>query len=419
LSDLPAGQRIFYRVSFQDLGDLTTWSDATVGSFATASEKREEVRLAWSADTVGQRWGINTEWGGLKMYETIRAARPHLYAHVGDLVYADNPLVPEIRLDDGTLWRNVMTPAKEKVAETLDEFRGQYLYNLLDDNMRRCAAEVPLVALWDDHEVLNNWYPTQILDDSRYTEKSVALLSARAKAAFLEHVPMRFAADDPERVYRSIRYGPSLELFALDMRTYRGANSPNRQTTLGDASAFLGPAQLAWLKQSLRASSATWKVVAADMPLALVVRDGETAFEAVANGDDGGPLGRELEIADLLSFLKRERVRNVVWITGDVHYAAAHHYSPERARFRDFDPFWEFVAGPLHAGSLPPGVLDPTFGPEARFAGTPPDLKPNRPPSDGFQFFGTITIGADTVATVKIHDLRGQTLFRVELEAQT
>ena len=43
-------------------------------------------------------------------------------------------------LDDGTLWRNLVTPAKSKVAETLDEFRGNYLYNLLDDT---CAASMP------------------------------------------------------------------------------------------------------------------------------------------------------------------------------------------------------------------------------------------------------------------------------------
>ena len=99
------------------------------------------------------------------------------------------------------------------------------------------------------------------------------------------------------------------------------------------------------------------------MPLGLVVGDGPGRFEAVANGDAGPPLGRELEIAELLGFLRAERVRNVVWITGDVHYAAAHHYHPARARFTDFDPFWEFVAGPLHAG---------TFGPNA----ARPDLRP-------------------------------------------
>ena len=109
----------------------------------------------------------------------------------------------------------------------------------------------------------------------------------------------------------------------------------------------------------------------------------------MANGDPGAPLGRELELADLFRHLKSQLVRNVVWITADVHYCAAHHYDPVRARFTEFDPFWEFVAGPLNAGTFGPNTLDPTFGPEVRFVGIPAGMKPNRPPSDGFQFFGT------------------------------
>ena len=122
------------------------------------------------------------------------------------------------------------------------------------------------------------------------------------------------------------------------------------------------------------------------MPLGLVVRDG-TLFEAVANDDPGPPLGRELEIADLLRHIRAQNIRNVVWITGDVHYCAAHHYDPSRAMFTDFGPFWEFVAGPLNAGTFGPATLDETFGPEVRFVGIPPGMKPNRPPSDGFSVF--------------------------------
>src|SRR5262249_58042031 len=119
--------------------------------------------------------------------------------------------------------------------------------------------------------------------------------------------------------------------------------------TLGAESAFHGPEQLEWLKRRLRASRATWKVIASDMPIGVVVTDrvdGQPAYEAAANGDDGPPLGRELEFADLFRFLKQHRVRNLVWLTADVHYAAAHYYDPAKAKFTEFDPFWEFIAGP-------------------------------------------------------------------------
>jgi alkaline phosphatase D len=182
----------------------------------------------------------------------------------------------------------------------------------------------------------------------------------------------------------------------------------------------MGPSQLQWLKQRLAASRARWKVIASDLPIGLVVRDAPSFYEAVANADDGPPLGRELEIADLLRFIRDRRIANVVWITADVHYCAAHRYDPSRARFTEFDPFWEFVAGPLHAGTFAPNDLDGTFGPEVKFTGVPPGLKPNRPPSDGLQFFGTLRIDAKTQAmTVRLHDLSGRSLFSVELESRS
>lgn len=419
LTDLPPGQRIFYRVLFQDLSDLRAWSEPSAGSFNTPPAGPRDVSIAWSADTVGQGWGRSPEWGGLRMYETMRRAQPDLFINVGDTIYADQPVLPEVRLDEGTIWKNVVTEAKSKVAESLDEYRGCYQYNLDDEHMRRFIAEVPQVVMWDDHEVRDNWFWERRQDaDTRYRVKSVALLAARARQAFFEYNPLPLVGEDPERVYRSIPLGPLVEVFALDMRSYRAANGPNREPSM-EAAAFLGSVQLAWLKRALAASRATWKIIAADMPIGLVVPDGPDAFDAIANRDNGAPLGRELEIADLLTFIQRERIRNTVWITADVHYCAAHHYDPVRARFTAFDPFWEFVAGPLHAGTFGPNALDGTFGPEVRFSGIPPGTKPNRPPSDGLQFFGLLRADARTRAlTAQLRDVAGKTLYSVELGAE-
>ena len=416
LRGLPSGETIVYRVAFQDLRDLRRFSGPVLGRFRTPSHGARDAVLAWSADTCGQGYGINLEWGGLRMYETLRRAEPDVFLHCGDTVYADNPLVPELALGEGKVWKNLVAETKDHVAESLDDFRGNWRYNLLDLNARRFNAEVPLVLQWDDHEVRNNWYPTQVLEDPRYTEKSVALLAARAKRAFFEYSPLRRDPVDSERVYRALPLGPLVEVFVLDLRSYRGPNSPNRQGEAGDAAAILGAAQLRWLGERMAASKAVWKVVACDMPMGLVVADGATDFEAVAQGDPGPPLGRELEIASLLRTLKQRRVRNVVFVTGDVHYAAAHHYDPARARFTEFLPFWEFVAGPLHAGTFGPAVLDPTFGPEVRFLGIPPGMKPNRPPSEGLQFFGLLRVDAKSrVLIAELRNLAGERIYSVEL----
>jgi alkaline phosphatase D len=308
------------------------------------------------------------------------------------------------------------------VAQTLAEFRGAYKYNLMDENMRRFNAEVAQLFQWDDHETLNNWYPTEILGEPEkkkgYTEMSVPLLSARARKAFLEYMPVRLNGDDPERIYRVLRYGPHLDIFVLDERSYRGPNGPNRQGVPGPDTDFIGRRQVAWLKEQLLTSKATWKLIAADMPIGIVVPDGDTDFENLANGD-GPPLGREMEMAGLLRFIKMNGIRNTVWVTADVHYTAAHYYDPNKAQFQDFLPFWEFVAGPLNAGTFGPNKMDNTFGPQVMFQKEPPEGQANLAPSAGLQFYGQVQIeGASGVLTVRLKDVGGQQLYKVELNPE-
>ena len=423
LGGLPAGQRIFYRVTFEDLDTGRTRSEPALGSFLTApsvaSGPADDVFFLWSGDTAGQGWGINLAWGGMKIYEAMRRMAPDFFIHCGDLIYADMPILPEVTLPDGSIWTNLTTPEKSKVAETLAEFRGNFAYNLLDKNVRRFNADVPSLVMWDDHETHDNWYPGEIFDrDRRYTEKRAAVLSARGHQAMFEYTPIRPSPVEPARVYRSFHRGPALDVILLDERTYRGPNSDNQQTTSSAATAFLGTAQLRWLKETLLQSTATWKVIATDMPLGLVVGDGVHGgvkhFDAWANGK-GPPLGRELELAELLRFIKARKIKNVVWLTADVHYAAAHHYDPSRADFTDFNPFWEFVAGPLHSSTYGPNALDSTFGPVVRWA-SPPSGKHRRSPADGAQYFGAVRIDGRTgVMTVRLHDLTGTKLYEVDL----
>ncbi len=157
LTELPRDREIFLRVSFQGLTQQRALSEPVYGRFQSAPYRRGSVRFVWGADTAGQGFGINPEFGGMRIYETMRKRRPDFFLHSGDNIYADGPIPGEKTVEDGKVWRNLVTPEKSKVAETLDEFRGNYKYNLLDDNVRRFNAEVPQVWQWDDHEVTNNW----------------------------------------------------------------------------------------------------------------------------------------------------------------------------------------------------------------------------------------------------------------------
>ncbi len=418
LADLPSGQDIFYRFTATDLNDSNAVSEPVTGRFRTAPGDRRSVRFAWSGDTAGQGWGIDAE--GMKTYSAIAAHDPDFFIHSGDTVYADGPMEDTVALADGGTWTNtVLIPEKRKVAETLDEYRGQWKYNLMDDHVLAMNAALPTFFQWDDHEVVNNWSASKdLVSDDRYKEKSIDVLSARAGRAFHEMTPIRYTPEEPGRVYRKIAYGPHLDVFFLDMRSYRGANSGNMQDGRDAATEMLGAAQIAWLKRALGDSRATWKVIASDMPIGLVVADGDTRFEGVANRDDGAVKGREHDIADILGFIRAAGVRNTVWLTADVHYTAAHHYSPDRAAFQEFEPFWEFVSGPLHSGSFGPNALDMTFGPEVRFVKAPPEGEVNLPPSAGYQFFGLVDIDGESGAmTVRLMDRDDTELWSTTLEA--
>lgn len=408
LSGLPAGARVRYRCYFRDGAGRA--GEAAEGSFATAPADRRATSLVWSGDLCGQGWGRSPDFGGYPIFDAMRALQPELFVCSGDLVYADDPLLPEVVLPDGRVWRNDDSRAKAHVAETLADFRACFAYNLADGAMQRFAAATAIAAQWDDHEVRNNWVPSgTAADDPRYrTAPTEAALARRALRALYEYVPF----GEP-RMIRRIARGPLVDLFVTDARSHRGANGPGGEPAPGPTTALFGAAQLDWLERELAASRARWKIVALSLPIGLVVRDG-VDVEAIAQGEAAPPGGREHEIARLLHFVHQRGIGNLVFVTADVHYPAAHHYHPERARFTPFTPFHELVAGPLHAGAFGPNPLDPTFGPAVLFQRPPPVDNP--PPSDGYLSFGRI-VATDTHLAVSWHGAAGQLLHRLDIPA--
>ena len=410
MEDLPAGQDIFYRISFQDLSSAV-FGEPLIGRFRTAPNDRRSVSFVWSGDTMGQGWGIDVTRGGMRTYATMLANRPDFFIHCGDTIYSDCPIAAEKTLPDGALWRSIVTEEKSKIAESLNEYRGNYKYNLLDDNLRAFNAAVPMFAQWDNHEVMESWWPDETLESKSYKAKNTLVLAARGRRAFHDFMPMRESMAEPGRVYRKIAYGPLLDVFMLDMRSYRGPDGPHTDRVYGPDDYFLGPAQISWLKRELVRSRATWKVIAADTPIGNIVNT--TGIE-----HPDGARGRGLEIADLLGFIKHAAIRNTLWITADFHYTAAHRYDPGRAAFQNFEPFWEFVSGPIHAGTWGPVAMDRTFGPQVVFQkACSKQQGDNLAPCFGLQFFGHVAIdGATEALTVTLKDVADQALWGITLE---
>lgn len=399
-------------------------------SFTTAPIHAAAQRIVWSGDTCGQGWGIDRGRGGLTSYRAMLERRPDLFVHVGDTIYADEPMAPSVLLPDGTTWVNDLTEDVMVVAEELAQFRGRHRYPLRDDNVRDFHAAVPTVAMWDDHETCNNWWPGEVIADERYTERRADVLAIRGRRAWQEYQPVPVRSLVPSdgdgfvgrRIHRKVARGQHLDLFCLDMRSWRGPNPDNDPAVVHDriSSGLLGREQEDWLVEGLRTSSATWKVICADMPLSAPTNR-VTDLDAYANKHHGRPLGREPELARVLSACRRHGVRNLVWITGDVHYTAAHRYTPERAAFTDFDPFWEFVSGPLAASPFwrKDGELDQTFGPEVVFSQGEEEVgRLDVAPHPTNQFFGELDIAASGLLTVRLLDAAGSVLWTRDLEPE-
>ena len=227
LEGLPSSTRIHYRVRFEAerasdwlAGALST-PDA-LGDTARASSPSDVV-FAWSGDTNGQGWGIDPARGGMPAFTALLDRAPDFFISCGDAIYADNPIPPEIELPGGGTWKNLVTPAKSHIAETLDDFRGAHLYPRLSREVRALSAAVPAFNIWDDHEVRNNWFPGEVVVEPARREPRMSVIAEHARQAMLEHWPTLV---DPSRMYRSVRWGPLLEVFFLDGRSFRTPNHP-------------------------------------------------------------------------------------------------------------------------------------------------------------------------------------------------
>src|ERR1019366_6960582 len=242
-ASVPAGYLL--RVRFEDIGDAGISGETQTGHFRTAPAEQASVSFVWSGDTAGQGWGIDPSRGGMRTYRTMLENRPNFFIHSGDHIYADCPISAELKLPNGEIWRNIVTEEKSVVAHSLAQFRGNYKYNLLDDNLRAFNAQVPILAQWDDHEVTNDWSPVGSADETGYGEDGKSRLVERARRAFFEFMPIRSVPAQAGRIYRRIGYGPLLDVFLIDMRSYRDSTW-NKRDDHSDTF-ILGPAQLAWL----------------------------------------------------------------------------------------------------------------------------------------------------------------------------
>ena len=325
LTDLPGRASASSTACSSRTSPTRTWSEPVAGSFRTPSAHaaRRHPRLVGGHRRAGL--GHQPGVGRPAPVRDDAQAAPDVFIHVGDtdLRRPAGPAGGDARRRhrSGATWSRRRSRSSRRRSTTS---AAAHLYNLTDEHLRRFNAEVA-----GGRALGRPRGPRQLVPPEPGRERPPRRQERRhpggARRGRRSSSTSRCAspADERDRIYRSIPYGPlgrGLRPRHADLPRRELRRTGSRRSTPGRGLPRRRRS-CAWLKAALKSSRATWKVVASDMPLGLVVSDGPADFEAVANGDNGAPLGRELEIADLLAFLKRERVRNVVWITGDVHYS--------------------------------------------------------------------------------------------------
>ena len=294
-----------------------------IGTFVTAppAEVAADMRLAFSGDADG------THVGGAPVYShevlaAVAREHPDLFVFLGDTIYADSSHMP-------------------RKASTLDAYRAKYRESRAISSVRAVLRATAVEAMWDDHEVEND-FDLQSVASAKY---------AAGRRAFLEAWPITAAGG---RLYRSLRWGREVEIFILDLRSYRSPqvdktsachNPPGGQTadiapTLPSAvravlaplvrplalpippgclealrdpvRTLLGSAQKTWLKQQLRRSTATWKLVFTPDPIQEIFGFPYDRWEGYA-----------AERAEMLNFIRVGNIKNVIWLSTDAHAVLA------------------------------------------------------------------------------------------------
>lgn len=234
------------------------------------------------------------------------------------------------------------TPWNERIWDKILEFNPQALL-LLGDNVyldipdhpgafhqytmyrrqsrpefRRLMSATPVYAIWDDHDAaMDDVWLGPHRDRPSWKMPTLEF--------FQQNWPNpSFGSEEYPAVWHSFSVG-DVDFFMLDGRFYR-------THPFEESATMLGPDQLAWLKQSLEESTATFKVIVSPVNWVIGSKEGSR--------DTWQGFARERN--DLFDFLTREDIDGVFLLSSDRHRADI--WKIEREG--DY-PLWEFSNGQL------------------------------------------------------------------------
>jgi alkaline phosphatase D len=133
---------------------------------------------------------------------------------------------------------------------------------------------------------------------------------------------------------------------------------------------LLGTEQLDWLEQSLLNSTATWKVISADVPATIPnCFNKQLGCDNWATNSTSDTFKETFtrERSDFLKFLDDNNIKNVVFVATDVHFPTNILVEDDPNHDGDKLIYHELVSGPLSAIPLKTNPLDPSINATSKY----------------------------------------------------
>lgn len=265
-------------------GDQEPEEETVSFKTAPAPASTGKVRLAFGSCSKLPQFGEGP------VYEAIADERPDFAIFGGDNVY--------FMVADGSK-RHFATGGKKGDWNFYESMMARHLETRVHPDLQRMLRTVPSYAVWDDHDYGPN------NSDSTFELKEEATRAFRQVWA-----NPSYGTGDIPGIFSSFRHGP-VEVFLMDNRTHK--RSPLRHDDVTrETGRIWGEAQLEWLMEGLRASTAPVKLIANGTQVLSLEERGEGHFQE-AQGEQ----------RRLLDFLAEEKIGGVVFLTGDRHHSEA------------------------------------------------------------------------------------------------
>ncbi|MCW2788787.1 MAG: alkaline phosphatase [Aeromicrobium sp.] len=374
------------KVDVRGLKAATTYYYRFTHQGSRSPVARTRTAPAYAADTQRMRLGIvscaNLQAGYFNSYRHL-AARTDLDAilHLGDYIYEYGN--GEYGYGNKNVDVRKHVPAHEVL--TLTDYRQRHAQYKQDPDLAGLHQKLPFVLAWDDHETANDTYADGAENHTPETEGDFAERRRVSLQAYDEWQPVRLggtaAIDDAKTIFRKFRFGKLIELSLLDLRSYR--NAPGEEFSLeigvtGDPQRVIaGEAQLAWLKNNLSTSTARWNLVGNPVmitpvlvpPLPNLVTEALAGFAGILP-TEGIPYntdqwdGYAVERKKLTDHIAHNKIKNVVFLTGDIHSGWACEIPADKGLY----PLGGSIATELVTSSVTSNNLDDILGAPSRSA---------------------------------------------------